>query len=90
MNRFGIITSGWPEIAKKTNAIIVSPKDDLAAKYAWLKSADRNVQMGALSAVGILKRFGLCTVNIHTLEFLVSKLIFYALAKVVSYGGLDG
>jgi len=32
------------------NAVLVSPDDDVAAKYDWLKSSSRDAQMGALSA----------------------------------------
>ena len=32
------------------NAMIVYPGDDLAAKYNWLKSSDRDAKMGALSS----------------------------------------
>jgi len=35
---------------KLKNAVLVNPGDDLAAKYAWLKSSDRDAVMGALSA----------------------------------------
>jgi hypothetical protein len=31
------------------NAIVISTADDIAAKYNWLKSADRDAEMGALS-----------------------------------------
>ena len=32
------------------NAVVVQPSDDLQTKYDWLKSADRDAAMGALSA----------------------------------------
>ena len=32
------------------NAVLVNPGDDLAAKYAWLKSSDRNAVMGTLAS----------------------------------------
>jgi len=47
------------------NAIVVGPADDLAAKYAWLKSSDRDGDMGALTALN--RRVMILAPGVYTL-----------------------
>lgn len=37
------------KLESSSNALLVSPGDDLTAKYNWLKSSDRDAKMGVLS-----------------------------------------
>ncbi|MHC4259916.1 MAG: hypothetical protein ACYSTF_05845, partial [Planctomycetota bacterium] len=37
----------WIDLEAKSNAILVSSQDDLAAKYEWLKSSEPDEAMGA-------------------------------------------
>lgn len=37
-------------LASRSNSIVITPQDNILEKYAWLKSFDRNAQMGAKSA----------------------------------------
>lgn len=47
--RYDYAINPLDDIDSKSNVLIVTPKDNLQAKYDWLKSSDRDAVMGALS-----------------------------------------
>ena len=52
LSDLSILASQWLTSGDYTgsNALVISPADDISAKYNWLKSPDRNTTMGTLSA----------------------------------------
>ena len=57
------------------NAVLITPSDDLQVKYDWLKSSDRDAEMGALSSTN--RRTLILTPGTYTLSAILTLDIDY-------------